>query len=106
MHDRSPVRAIVLFLLLLAGATAFGVGAYRAGVQHGAIEVSRATAVPLEGPSQVIVWAGPGPWHGGYFPLFPLVAGFLLVAVVLRGGPWRRQCGRQSGRGGPDGPKP
>jgi len=100
MPNRSPVRAIVLLLLVLAGAAAIGVLAYNAGVQHGFVEASRTAAVPPEGTPRVYVW--PGPWGPGYFPVFPFVFGFLLVAVVLRGllwggpgrGAWRRGgCG-------------
>jgi len=96
MPNRSPVRAIVLLLLVLAGAAAIGVLAYNAGVQHGFVEASHTAAVPPEGTPRVYVW--PGPWGPGYFPVFPFVFGFLLVAVVLRGllwggpgrGAWRR----------------
>jgi len=48
MPNRSPVRALVLLLLVLAGAAAIGVLAYNAGVQHGFVEASRTAAVPPE----------------------------------------------------------
>jgi len=95
MHDRSPVRAVVFFLLVLAGAAAIGVSAYNAGVQHGAFEAARTAALPPEGsPAPVYVWAGP--WHPGYFPVFPLFLGFFLLVFVLRGLLWRGSWG---GRG-------
>ena len=59
MPNRSPVRAIVLLLLVLAGAAAIGVLAYNAGVQHGFVEASRTAAVPPEGTPRVYVWPGP-----------------------------------------------
>ena len=103
MHDRSPFRAIVLLLLVLAGAAVIGVGAYQAGVQHGFVEAGRTAAVPLEGSSHIYVVPGAwhGPWHGGFFPLFPLVVAFFLVAFVVRGRAWRGRggCG-YGGRGG------
>jgi len=97
MHDRSPFRAIVLLLLALAGAAAIGVGAYQAGVQHGVVEAGRTAAVPVEGTSHIYVVPGAwhGPWHGGFFPLFPLIVAFVLIAFVVRGRGWR-------GRGRPD----
>jgi hypothetical protein len=96
MHDRSPVRAIVFFLLVLAGAAAIGIGAYNAGVQHGALEAARTAALPPEGtPAPVYVLAGP--WHAGYFPVFPLFLGFFLFVFVLRGLLWRGSWG--GGRG-------
>jgi hypothetical protein len=94
MRDRSPIRALVFLLLAVAGAAAVGIGAYNAGVQHGLVEASRSVALPSEGTLHVHVW--PGPWHGGYFPLFPLIAGFVLVLFVLRGFAGRggaRGCG-------------
>ena len=104
MHDRSPFRAIVLLLLVLAGAAVIGVGAYQAGLQHGFVEAGRTAAVPLEGTSHVYIvpGAGYGPWHGGFFPLFPLVVGFFLVAFVVRGLAWRGRggCGGHRGWGG------
>jgi hypothetical protein len=104
MHDRSPVRAIVLLLLVLAGAAAIGIGAYNAGVQQGVAEASRAVAVPPEGTPHVYVWLGP--WHGGYFPVFPLFFGFLIVVFLLRGLSWGgrwggRGCGPRRGDGVP-----
>ena len=60
MHDRSPFRAIVFLLLVLAGAAAIGIGAYNAGVQHGFVEASRTAAVPPEGTPPVYVWPGRG----------------------------------------------
>jgi hypothetical protein len=91
MHDRSPVRALVFLLLVLAGAAAIGVGAYHAGVQHGFVEASRSVALPPDGTTHIYLWPGPGP--GGYFPLVPLVVGFFLVLFVVRRLSWR-------GRGG------
>ncbi len=93
MHDRSPFRALVVLLLALAGAAAIGLAAYNAGVQHGFVEASRSVALPPEGTPHVHAW--PGPWHGGYFPVFPLIVAFLLVLFVLRGFAWRggRGCG-------------
>jgi hypothetical protein len=92
MRDRFPIRAIVLLLLVLAGAAAIGVASYNAGVQHGFVEASRTAALPPEGTRPVYVWAGP--WHPGYFPVFPFFFGFLIVVLVLRGlwwrGSWRR----------------
>ena len=93
MHDRSPVRAIVFLLLVLAGAAAIGIGAYDAGLQHGALEAARTAALPPEGaPAPVYVLAG----HAGYLPVFPLFLGFFLFVVVLRGFLWR---GWRGGRG-------
>jgi len=89
MH-RSSLRAIVVLLLVLAGAAAVGVLSYNAGVQHGFLAASRTAAVPPEGTPHVYVW--PGPWGPGYFPVFPFFFGVLLLFLVLRGlwgGPWR-----------------
>jgi hypothetical protein len=93
MHARSLVRAIVV-LLVLAGAAAIGIAAYNAGVQQGFVEASRTVALPPEGAPRVYVW--PGPWHGGYFPVFPLFAGVLILVLLLRALAWG---GRWSGRG-------
>jgi len=92
--NRSPIRVIVVLLLVLAGAAAIGVASYNAGVQHGFVEASRTAALPPEGTPRVYVWAGP--WHPGYFPVFPFFFGFLLFVFVLRGLLWRG-----SWRGGP-----
>lgn len=95
MHDRSPFRAVLVLVLALAAAAAIGAGAYQAGVQHGFVEAGRTAAVPLEGTSHVYIVPGSGfgPWPG-FFPLFPLVAGFFFVAFVVRGLAWRgRGCG-------------
>jgi hypothetical protein len=103
MHDRSPFRAIVLLLLALAAAAAVGLGAYQAGVQHGFVEAGRTAAVPVEGTSHIYVVPGAwhGPWHGGFFPLFPLIVGFVLIAFVVRGRGWRGRGGCGYGdRGG------
>jgi hypothetical protein len=108
MHDRSPFRAIVLLLLALAGAAAIGVGAYQAGVQHGFVEAGRTAAAPVEGTSHIYVVPGAwhGAWYGGFFPLFPLVVAFVLLAFVVRGRGWRGRGGCASGdrrgRGGDD----
>jgi hypothetical protein len=97
MHARSPFRAVVFLLLVLAGAAGIGVAAFTAGVQHGFVEAGRSAAVLPEGTTHVHVW--PGPWPGGYFPVFPLIAGFVLVLFVLRGFAWRGGRGRGRGCG-------
>jgi hypothetical protein len=91
-------------LVFLAAAGAIGAWAYDAGVAHGVAEASRQVAVPVEGATRVYVWPGPGPWgHGfGHFPIFPLVALFLvfwLAAGAARRMAWRHhaygsRCGR------------
>ena len=93
MNDRSPFRAIFFLLLILAGAAAVGFWAYQAGVQHGMADAGRLAAVPPEGATHIYVTPWPGPWHGGYFPIFPLIFGFVIVLFLLRGFAWR-------GRGG------
>ena len=102
MH-RSPFRVIVVLLLVLAGAAAVGILSYNAGVQHGFVEASRTAALPPEGTPHVYVWAGPG-----YFPVFPLFFGFVVVVFVLRGLLWRGSWrGRSRGCGpGHDGVPP
>jgi hypothetical protein len=103
MSDRSPFRVVVFLLLALAGAAAIGAGAYQAGVQHGFVEAGRTAALPVEGASPVYIVPGAwhGPWHGGFFPIVPLVVAFFLVAFVVRGLAWRGRggCG-PGGRGG------
>jgi hypothetical protein len=91
MPNRSAFRAILFLLLVLGGAAAIGIASYNAGVQHGFVEASRTAPLPPEGTPPVYVWAGP--WHPGYFPVFPLFFGFFLLVFVMRGllwgGPWR-----------------
>jgi hypothetical protein len=100
MNDRSPVRALVLVLLLALGAAAVGVTAFNAGVQRGLVDAGR-TAVLPEAASRVYVMTGP--WHGGVFPVVPLVIGFVVVAFLLRAFAWRGRggCGPYRGHGVP-----
>ena len=95
MH-RSPVRAFIFLLLVLAGAAVIGVGAYNMGAAHGFAEAARSVAVPPEGTPHVYVW--PGPWHGGFFPIFPFF-GLLILFVLLRGLLWRGAWHGGRGRG-------
>ena len=76
MHDRSPFRAIVLLLLVLAGAAAIGAGAYQAGVQHGFVEAGRTAAVPLEEEP----WIVPG--NGAHAPAPATVISGIVGHVV------------------------
>ena len=61
-------------------------------------------ALPPEGTTHVYVW--PGPWHGGFFPIFPLF-GLVILFLLLRGLLWARPVARRArGRlrtGWPDG---
>jgi hypothetical protein len=95
--DRSPFRAVVLVLLLALGAAAVGIAAFNAGVQRGFVEAGRSAVVP-EAATHVYVMAGP--WHGGFFPLFPLIIGFVVVAFLLRAFAWRGRGGCGPGRPG------
>lgn len=103
MHNRSFWGPLVGLLVLLGGAALVGALAYNAGVAHGVAEAGRLAAAPVEGGGRVYVW--PGPWHGygfgfGFFPIFPFVAFFLVIAL-LRGLFWRsRWYGYGPGRCG------
>ena len=106
MHNRSFWGPLFALLVLLGGAALVGALAYNAGVAHGVAEASRLAAAPVESGARVYLW--PGPWHGygygfGFFPIFPFVAFFVVIAV-LRGLFWRRRWhgyGRGAGRCGP-----
>ena len=92
MH-RSSVRALVIALVVLAGAAAVAVGAYQAGAAHGFAEAGRTIALPPEAGTATHIYVMPHPWHWGFFPfgpLFGLLVAFVLVRGLLWGGPGRR----------------
>jgi hypothetical protein len=93
MNGRSPLRAIFYLLLVLAGAAAVGFWAYQAGVQHAIADAGRLAAIPPEAGTRIYVMPWPGPWHGGFFPIFPLIFGFIFLAFLLRGWRGRGGCG-------------
>ena len=93
MNNRQLFRALAVGALILAGASAIGIGAYNAGVAQGIAETSRMIAAPQAGTPYVYVW--PRPWGFGFFPFFPLLFLFLFFFVV-RGVLWR---GRWHGGG-------
>jgi hypothetical protein len=91
MHNRSFWGPLFALLVLLGSAAFLGALAYNAGVAHGVAEATRLAAAPVESGSRVYVW--PGPWHGygfGFFPIFPFVVFFVVIAFV-RGMLWRRR---------------
>jgi len=94
MNNRSLLRALAIAALVIAGATAIGIGAYNAGVAQGIAEGGRAIAALPAGTPYVYIW--PRPWGFGFFPIFPIF--FLLFFLfVVRGlvwrGPWRAGWG-------------
>jgi len=94
MNNRSLLRALAIAALVIAGATAIGIGAYNAGVAEGIAEGGRAIAALPAGTPYVYIW--PRPWGFGFFPIFPIF--FLLFFLfVVRGlvwrGPWRAGWG-------------
>src|SRR6476620_6877102 len=92
MNNRSLLRGLAVAALVVAGATAIGIGAYNAGVAQGFTEGGRTIAAPPSGTS--FVYVSPRPWGFGFFPVFPLF--FLLILFFgVRGLLWR------SWRGGP-----
>ena len=93
MNNRQLFRALAVGALILAGASAIGIGAYNAGVAQGIAETSRMIAAPQAGTPYVYVW--PRPWGFGFFPFFPLLFLFL-VFFIVRGLLWR---GRWHGGG-------
>lgn len=91
MNNQSVFRALVIGVLVLAGAAAIATGAYNWGLAQGIAESARATSAPGAGAPYVYVW--PRPWGFGFFPFFPLLFLFLFFFVVrgmLWRGPWRR----------------
>ena len=92
MNNRSLFRAVVVGVLVLAGAAAIATGAYNWGLAQGIAESGRAVVAPPAGAPYVYVW--PRPWGFGFFPVFPLLFLFLFFFVV-RGMLWRGP-----GRGG------
>jgi hypothetical protein len=83
MINRHFFGAVALVALLVAGAAAIGIGAYKAGVAQGMAESGRMIAAPPAGIPYVYV--SPRPWGFGFFPLFVL----LLFFLALRGLFWR-----------------
>jgi hypothetical protein len=83
-------------VLTVAGAAAVGAAAFNAGVERGLVEASRTASLP-EAATHVYVLSGPG--HGGFFPIVPLVLGFLFVVFLVRGLGWRGRggCGPRQG---------
>jgi hypothetical protein len=93
MSHRSPFRAVVIAVLVLAGVAAIAIGAYQAGVAHGAADAAALAIPPEAGAAGMHIYVMPHAWHGGFFPfgpLFGLLIAFLVVRALLWGGPWRR----------------
>jgi hypothetical protein len=100
MNNHRLFRALAVAVLLIAGASAIGIGAYNAGVAQGIAESSRVMPAPSAGTPYVYMW--PHPWGFGFFPFFPIFF-FLLLFFALRGMLWR---GRWHGRYRYDGVPP
>jgi hypothetical protein len=93
MPHRSLFRAVVIAVLVLAGVAAIGIGAYQAGVAHGAADAAGLAIPPEASTAGMHIYVMPHAWHGGFFPfgpLFGLLIAFLVVRALLWGGPWRR----------------
>lgn len=84
--DKRLFRALAISVLVLAGASAIGIGAYNAGVAQGIAESGRLIAAPPVATPYVYVW--PRLWGFGFFPFFPLLF-FFLFFFVVRGLLWR-----------------
>lgn len=89
----------LLFVVLTVG---FGAFAYTVGMHHGLAQ-GGAFAAGVEPGSRIVMW-GPGPWHGGFGFVFPLVFFFLVFGLMRRamwGGPWSRLGACSFGTGVP-----
>jgi len=96
MENRGLIRGIAIAVLVLAAATALGIGAYNAGVAQGIAESGRFAAAPPSAPGAVpYVYVWPHHWGFGFgfFPIFFLIFFFFALRGLLWGGPWRRGWG-------------
>ena len=93
MNNSSLWRGILIALLVLAAATAIGVGAYNAGMAQGIAESGRALAAPPPAGVPYAYYGWHRPWGHGLFPivqLFFIFFVFLAVRAVWWRGPWHR----------------
>ncbi len=104
MHNRSVWGALAIAVLVIAIATAIGMGAYNAGMAQGLAQAGQAVAAappaaPPAGAQYVYVWPRRGGFHFGFFPWFGFLFLFLAFRALFWGGRWGYRRGWGGGHG-------